>query len=191
MITRECRVGVARAIAGQQKKGMHIMIVPVDSQQLGERCMKSLLGALLLVVLMQPTISLAGRPVVSGAVVVGGYPGYGPRGGYYYGPRGGYYGSGWRGYGPGVGVYFGAPLVWGWPWGAPAYYPPPVVYPPVATVPPAVVYVEQGEVSAEPMPGTGEVLEPGYWYYCRERGAYYPAVRQCAGGWEKVAPVNK
>ncbi len=79
-------------------------------------------------------------------VVVGGYPGYGPRGGYYYGPRGGYYGSGWRGYGPGVGVYFGAPLVWGWPWGAPAYYPPPVVYPPVVTVPPPVVYVEQGEV---------------------------------------------
>ena len=26
----------------------------------------------------------------------------------------------------------------------------------------------------------------GYWYLCKESNAYYPYVRQCPGGWEKV-----
>jgi hypothetical protein len=152
--------------------------------------MKTSIGALLALALMQPAISLADGYRASGAVVVGGNYGYGPRGGYY-GPRGGYYGPGWRRPygGPAVGVYFGAPLGWGWPWGPPIYYPPPVVYPPLVTVPPPVVYVERADSSA-PVYGSDESLEPGYWYYCRERGAYYPAVMQCPSRWEKVAPAN-
>lgn len=94
-------------------------------------------------------------------------------------------GYGGRGYGGGsVGVYFGAPLGWGWPWGPPVYYPQPV-YPPVINVPPPVVYVEREQVSAA---ASGQALEPGYWYYCRELAAYYPVVTQCPGTWEQVAP---
>ncbi|MBL8395623.1 MAG: hypothetical protein JNK99_12910 [Candidatus Accumulibacter sp.] len=153
--------------------------------------MNKSIGALLLLLIV-PTAGLAdgrghGSATVSGAVVVGGA--YGPRGGYY-GPRGGYYGPGWRSYGPGVGVYYGAPLGWGWPWGPPVYYPPPVVYPPVIAVPPPVVYVEKGAAGDAAVPGSGESLEPGYWYFCRQNGGYYPAVMQCPGPWEKVAPVN-
>ncbi len=140
--------------------------------------MKTSIVALLALALSQPTPGVAGGRGdyrVSGALVVGG-PG-GARGGYHaYAPRWGYPG-------PRVGVYLGVPLLWGG-WPAPAYYPP--VYPPFVTVPPPVVYVERAEAA----PGTGESLEPGYWYYCRERGAYYPAVAQCPGAWQKVAPVN-
>ena len=160
--------------------------------------MKTFSAALLLLALIQPAISLAdgrrsGAYPGSATVVVGGA--YGPRGGGYYGPRGGgYYGPrgypGWRPYGPRVGVYFGAPLGWGWPWGSPFYYPPPVVYPSVITVPPPVVYVEKDAADEASAYGREDSLEPGYWYYCREKGAYYPAVTQCSGFWEKVAPVN-
>lgn len=156
--------------------------------------MKSPLAVLFLLALVHPNIGLAdgrrsGANVASGTVVVGGAYGHGPRGAYY-GPRYGYYGPGWRPYGPRVGVYFGAPLGWGWPWGPPVYSPPPVVYPPVVGVPPPVVYVEKGEVSDSAISGSGESLEAGYWYYCREQGAYYPAVTQCPGAWEKVAPAG-
>lgn len=151
--------------------------------------MKTLIGALLLVAFVQPNSVLAdgrgrGAYPASGAVVVGGGR-YGPPRGYY-GPRGGYYGprGGYRG-GSSVGVYFGAPLGWGWPWGAPAYYPQPV-YPQVVTVPPPVVYVERDEASVASE--SGQTLYPGYWYYCRELAAYYPVVIQCPGTWEPVAP---
>lgn len=93
-------------------------------------------------------------------------------------------------HGPRVGVHFGAPFVWGWPWGWPAYYPPAVAYPQVVA-PPDVVYVEKSDVEQAPGVAADEVLEPGYWYYCRERNAYYPAVIQCSGAWEKVPPIRK
>jgi len=147
--------------------------------------MKTLIGALLLLAFVQPNTALAdgrgrGAYPAAGAVVVGGGGGY--RGPYRGGYRGGY---GGRGYGGGsVGVYFGAPLGWGWPWGPPVYYPQPV-YPPVINVPPPVVYVEREQVSAA---ASGQALEPGYWYYCRELAAYYPVVTQCPGTWEQVAP---
>ncbi|HRD89555.1 MAG TPA: hypothetical protein PK752_15055 [Accumulibacter sp.] len=163
--------------------------------------MKKTIGALLLVLAWQPVTTLAdGRgygaaSVSGGAVVVGGRGGYyGPRGGYYgprggyYGPPGGYYGPRWRPYGPSVGFYFGATPGWGWPWGPPVYYPPPVLYPPVVTVPPPVVYVERGADATPLEQDAGQALEPGYWYYCRANGGYYPAVMQCPGPWEKVVP---
>lgn len=161
---------------------------------LGEPSMKQSIGVLLLLAVGQGSIDLAhgqgqGPYQVSGAVVVGGGYGYGARGGYY-GYRGGYYGPGWRPYGAGVGVYLGAPLGGGWPWGPPAYYPPPVVYPPLVVVPPAPVYVEKGEAAAPSTYDGGDSLEPGYWYYCKDSGAYYPAVTQCSSPWDKVAPVT-
>lgn len=162
--------------------------------------MKSTCSALVLLVagLAQPAISEAGGGYVAGSVVVGapGPPSGPPRAGYYhgpggyYGPRGGYYGPRGGYYGPGVGVYLGGPWVWPWVWGPPAYYPPTVVYPPVVTVPPPVVYIEKGTAAPSTIPEGGGGLEPGYWYYCRERGAYYPAVLQCPGPWEKVPPLK-
>lgn len=90
--------------------------------------------------------------------------------------------------GASVGVYVGAPLLWGWPWGPPVYYPPPVVYAPVVESPPPTVYVEKDDPDVRGAARSNEALEPGYWYYCREKGAYYPAVRNCPKAWEKVAP---
>jgi len=47
------------------------------------------------------------------------------------------------------------------------------------------VYVERGQPPAaaqtEPEPGN-------YWYYCSNPDGYYPYVKQCPGGWQRVAP---
>lgn len=149
--------------------------------------MKTLIGALLVLALGQPAAGLAGPYGASGAVVGGGY--YGPRDRLLWSarrllrPR---MATLWRSCGgcvfrcaPGLGV------------GTPAYYPPPLLYPSVVTVPPPVVYVEKGEANVPPVYGSGESLEAGYWYYCRERHAFYPAVTQCPSRWEKVAPVEQ
>jgi len=76
------------------------------------------------------------------------------------------------------GVFIGAPAFW--------YYPPPYYYPPVAAVPSTPpVYIEQGEAqAAAPAPEQS----PAYWYYCADEKAYYPYVKQCPGGWQRVSP---
>ena len=90
--------------------------------------------------------------------------------------------GGWR-YGHGsrahFGFYFSAPAYWYYP--APySYYPPAYYYPPAAPAQPTV-YIERG---------SGEASQPeqsqGQWYYCPETKAYYPYVKQCAGGWQRV-----
>ena len=70
------------------------------------------------------------------------------------------------------------------PWYAPmspyAYYPP--AYPPVLVAPSAPpVYIQQQAPAAS---------EPGdyYWYYCAAAKGYYPYVKECPGGWQKVSP---
>ncbi len=79
------------------------------------------------------------------------------------------------------GFYVGAPLYYHswyapppfWYWPPPAYYYPPAV----VTVPAQpTTYVER-----DPAPQV-------YWYYCRDARAYYPYVKECPGGWEKVLP---
>ena len=77
-------------------------------------------------------------------------------------------------------VYFGGPAYWG-PY---YYYPPyPYYYPPTVVVPQSPpVYIERGG-QAEQAPA-----EQGWWYFCRESNAYYPYVKHCPGGWEKVRP---
>mgnify|MGYP001765539896 CR=1 FL=1 len=71
-----------------------------------------------------------------------------------------------------VGVYVGAPL-WG-PW----WYPPPVYYPTPVVIQPAPppVYIEQYEAPQN------------YWYYCKSGKGYYPYVKECPEGWQKVLP---
>jgi hypothetical protein len=115
--------------------------------------------------------------VGSSVAFAGGYHG-GYRGGYYYG-HGGYYGRAYPGVG--FGLYLGGP---GW-WGPGYYYPPPYyAYPPaVVTVPASPpVYVERGDPQAAPAP------EQNWWYYCANPAGYYPYVKQCPGGWQRVAP---
>lgn len=78
-----------------------------------------------------------------------------------------------------LGVYVGGP-VWG-----PVWYPPPYYYPPqVVVVPPAPppVYIEQAEPAAQPVPAQQ------YWYYCKSGKGYYPYVKECPEGWQKVLP---
>jgi len=74
------------------------------------------------------------------------------------------------------GLNIGVPLYWNWP---PPYY----AYPPaVVTVPaPPTVYIERDYDEAAP--------EPGYWYYCDGPEGYYPYVKECPGGWQRVSPT--
>jgi hypothetical protein len=84
------------------------------------------------------------------------------------------------------GFTFGVPLY------GPAYYPyyaPPYYYPPY--YPPAVLpssppaYIEQGSTQPAPAPGASS---ESWWYYCAESKTYYPYVKECPGGWQRVQP---
>lgn len=78
------------------------------------------------------------------------------------------------------GLFIGAPAFAYWPY----YYPyPPAYYyyPPALHVPAAApVYVERGAPAEQPA--------AQWWYYCADARTYYPYVRQCPGGWQRVAP---
>lgn len=77
-----------------------------------------------------------------------------------------------------IGFNFGFPVYSPWyHYPAPYYYYPPA---PVYMSPPAPTqYVERNDDAA---PEQG----PGMWYFCRESNAYYPYVKQCPGGWQRV-----
>jgi hypothetical protein len=84
-------------------------------------------------------------------------------------------------------IYFGfnAGLPW-WP------YHPYALYPPQTLVierpaPAPTVYIQQAPmppVAAEPV----QTKEGGYWYYCAAQRNYYPYIKRCPGGWEKLSP---
>jgi hypothetical protein len=111
------------------------------------------------------------------------------------GSRGGYHGGNNYHHNGGtrwvVGVNVGYPG-WGWPYYGfspwaypyypyypyyPAYYPAPVVVQQQPTT-----YVEQ------PAPQAQQQAPTGFWYYCADQGAYYPYIRECPAGWQRVAP---
>jgi len=78
-----------------------------------------------------------------------------------------------------VGFGFGYPF-WGPYWG-PWYYPPPYYhYPGYAVVVPAqpTTYIEQGSSETA-----------GWWYYCDASRGYYPYVKECPSGWQRVPPA--
>jgi len=84
-----------------------------------------------------------------------------------------------------VGLHFGIPIGGYYPYYAPYPYYYPAYYPaPVVVQQQPTVYVEQApaapQVQAQPA--------TGYWYYCQGSQAYYPYVRECPGGWQRVAP---
>jgi hypothetical protein len=77
----------------------------------------------------------------------------------------------------GVGFGFGYPF-WGPPWG----YPAPYYYPvPVAVPAQPVTYIEQRSAPASD--------RGAWWYYCDGSKGYYPHVKECPTGWQRVAPV--
>jgi hypothetical protein len=77
-----------------------------------------------------------------------------------------------------VGVYFGP--AWGpWFYPSPYYYQPQVVVVPQSPPP---VYIEQNQAAPEP------VGAQQYWYYCKSGKGYYPYVKECPDGWQKVLP---
>lgn len=85
------------------------------------------------------------------------------------------------------GLYVGAPLVaWRGYYGPWPYYPPYYSAPMVVTVPASPqTYVEQAPAPAQAAPAAPQ---PGYWYYCADARAYYPYVKECPSGWQRVPP---
>lgn len=106
-----------------------------------------------------------------------------------------------------VGVYVGPSVDWSWhfpgpyaypsygygypsygypsyaypSYGYPSYYSP--YAPPVVVVPAAPPsYIERT------LPAEGQPAQPvpNDWYYCRKPEGYYPYVRTCPGGWQRV-----
>ena len=61
----------------------------------------------------------------------------------------------------------------------PHYYPAPVVIQRQPTV-----YIEQ---NPQPAPAI-QAPASAYWYYCADTRAYYPYVKDCEAGWQRVAP---
>lgn len=116
-------------------------------------------------------------------------------GGYYHG---GYY-HGWYGCcgSVSVGFYFGPGFVYGYPY-YPYYYPPyysGVYYPYVSgDFSQPTEYVEQGQVQDQAGGGDmndqsdqgGGAPQLAFWYFCEKPQGYYPYVRACPGGWQKV-----
>ncbi|MDF3885029.1 hypothetical protein P3W83_21595, partial [Cupriavidus basilensis] len=102
--------------------------------------------------------------------------------------------GGWHG---SVGIYVGPGFGYGYGWGwgypySPYYYPPGYYYPPavvgVPTSPPQ--YIEQGQDGTLEL-NSGTVAAPApqqqvYWYHCARPDGYYPYIKACPGGWQKV-----
>ncbi len=135
----------------------------------------------------------------SRGVSQGGTHGASSHGSYYRGSHGGYYSY------PRVrvGFAFGGPAYWGYPgwgypgWGYPGwgyagwnypgyYYSSPYYYYPQAVGVPAepTAYIERSDASSPPVQQS-----QGYWYYCPAAKAYYPYVKEGAGGWQRVSPT--
>ncbi len=84
----------------------------------------------------------------------------------------------------GLGFGFGYPY-WGSPWGpwGPWGHPYPYYSAPVVIQQAPVTYVEQNS-SAPSAPAA----DAGWWYYCDQSRGYYPYVRECPTGWQRVPP---
>lgn len=86
-----------------------------------------------------------------------------------------------------LGVMIGVPL------GVPWYYPPTYYYPPyypplvVRPQPQPQVYIEQPQAPVAPVEPVAST-PAYYWYYCAATQSYYPYVKDCEDGWQKVLP---
>lgn len=94
-----------------------------------------------------------------------------------------------------VGIYLGLPLLgFGYHsyYSSPYYYPPyysyPSYYPTPMVTQQQPVYVEQNPQPAPEAQSPAQSSPAGYWYYCADSRAYYPYVKDCRTGWQRVAP---
>jgi hypothetical protein len=79
------------------------------------------------------------------------------------------------------GIGIGVPI-WGAPYYPYPYYPYyPYYYEPRTVIVPAqpTRYIEQSSP------------ESGFWYYCADAKAYYPYVKDCPAGWQRVSPTPR
>ncbi|MBS4097978.1 MAG: hypothetical protein KGZ83_14195 [Sulfuricella sp.] len=108
-----------------------------------------------------------------------------------------------------VGIYLGPGPAWPWYAYPPRYYYPPYPpYQPMVVVPPTPpVYIERTDIppaltvqpppaiqapAPAPVPPAVQAPAPApesYWYYCTDPQGYYPYVKSCPLGWQKVAPA--
>jgi len=91
------------------------------------------------------------------------------------------------------GLFVGVPLAMSSAyWGPRYFYRGPYYspyYPTVIAVPASPpTYIEQSPTASEESAAATPALEPGYWYYCTESQTYYPYVRECPSGWQRVSP---
>jgi hypothetical protein len=90
----------------------------------------------------------------------------------------------------GVGLYFGIPYPYQYYPSPYYYYPYPYPYYPPVMVQPSQppVYIEQGEAQSVPQQAT-VAPENYYWYHCDKPEGYYPYIKECPSGWQKVSPT--
>lgn len=116
--------------------------------------------------------------VMAGALAAAAAPGIADARGWHGGHRWG----GW-GLGLGLGLALSAPVWAGYyapRYYAPAYYPPYAYGYPYA---PAYGYSAPVYTQQQAAP-----VQQNLWYYCPSSNGYYPYVRECATGWQTVAP---
>src|SRR6476659_9758586 len=75
-----------------------------------------------------------------------------------------------------VGVGFGFPVGYPWYYAPPPYY----YYPPAYVAAPQTTYIERQDTRQDAPASTD------YWYYCEQSKTYYPYVKTCPGGWQRV-----
>ena len=102
------------------------------------------------------------------------------------GGHGGHFGG--FGWGFGLGALITAPLIAGSyyasPYYAQPYYPPPYAYPPNYGYAPTYVqpaYAPQYQAPVQ--------QQTNAWFFCPSSNGYYPYVRQCPDGWQRVSPT--
>lgn len=78
-----------------------------------------------------------------------------------------------------LGFHFGIPI-----YGPAPYYYPPYYYYPYYYEPPPAYYYPAPALQA-PAQAPAAPAEPS-WYYCESARGYYPYVRECPGGWQRV-----
>ena len=89
-----------------------------------------------------------------------------------------------------IGIGFGAPYYPYYYRPYPYYYPPYAYYPAPVVIQQQPVYIEQNspQPQFQPQPQAQPQAPSGYWYFCAEPNGYYPYVKECPTGWQRVAP---